>query len=72
MTDDHAYPFPGTSKNLPTRGLTKRELFAAMALQGLFASGEPMDYADRAGAAVHAADALIEALDRPSQGESKP
>jgi hypothetical protein len=45
-------------------GLTKRELFAAMAMQGLLATGEYWDdYADRTAAwAVKNADALLAEL----------
>jgi hypothetical protein len=49
-------------------GLTKRELFAAMAMQGLICKtnvrGEAGEYAD---AAVECADALIAALEREPQ-----
>jgi hypothetical protein len=48
-----------------TPGLTKRELFAALALQGICAYPDKergMSYEDMAGFAVEAADALLEAL----------
>lgn len=50
------------------QGLTKRELFAAMAMQGMFTnellSGSE-ENANIAKDAVSAADALIEALNKP-------
>lgn len=50
--------FPVCLEDYP--GLTKREFFAAMALQGLLASGKP-GY-DAEGQAVEMADLLILAL----------
>jgi hypothetical protein len=49
---------------LINHGLTKRELFAAMAMQGLLAARDVMedDLEDCAEAAVIAADALLAAL----------
>jgi hypothetical protein len=62
---DYVFPVPSSSEY----GLTKRELFAAMAMQGLVTNGninvngkriaEATEYAK---AAVAIADALIEAL----------
>lgn len=46
-------------------GLTKRELFAAMAMQGLLASDAPDDFVARW--AVSAADALLTALNAEPQ-----
>lgn len=48
-------------------GLTKRELFAAMAMQGLLADGEAMDVtiAQVALAAVQLSDALLAELAKP-------
>ena len=54
--DDKAYP----SANNP--GLTKREYFAAMALQGVIASQPYDDLNYSAGYAVYAADSLIKEL----------
>ena len=56
--------FPGSpDKYNPEFGLTKRELIAAMALQGLLANNNQEGYwGDFAGRAVKAADALIERL----------
>lgn len=50
-------------------GLTKRELFAAMAMQGLATQVE-CGYQDQvAGKALYLADALIKALGEKEQGE---
>ncbi len=58
--NDNALP---TTGNGPTDGLTKRELLAAMAMQGLLAwsnrENQPMDYAVDS---VRQADNLIAAL----------
>lgn len=58
IADDSAFPlhegaFPG---------LTKRELFAAMAMQGLAADPEPRGGMEAASVAVEWADALIAEL----------
>jgi len=60
--DNPAFPSPdGFGTNFP--GLTKREYFAAIALQGLLTkgTGTPEDYA---ACAVDAADALIAELNK--------
>lgn len=72
QTNDQDLVFPG----MISKGLTKRELFAAMAMQGLYASnglpassdadrdrGEIARYR-RAEEAVKAADALLSALEK--------
>lgn len=63
--DEAAYPrlqFDGLSVVMPEQwGLTKRELFAAMAMQGLCAEGDTFN----AKKAVECADALLAALDVP-------
>lgn len=47
------------------KGLTKREYFSAMAMQGLIAHGYNVhEYKDAATYAVNAADALITALNK--------
>jgi hypothetical protein len=60
------HSFAGTSITWPNlNGLTKREYFAAMAMQGLLArqsTGSTKDYAD---IAVNQADALITELNKP-------
>jgi hypothetical protein len=51
------------------QGLTKREFFAAMALQGLYANSDNNNTIDEdAMVAVKAADALIAALNQPKGG----
>ena len=67
-TDLPAFPIPGP---LFAIGLTKRELFAAMAMQGIAsnpnaATIEGPDVV--AGAAVEAADALLAELAKPKEG----
>jgi hypothetical protein len=58
---DMAYPCNGP--NAPAYGLTKRELFAAMAMQGMFTfSGPGVVFKEYAVDAVHAADALLKEL----------
>jgi hypothetical protein len=66
MTDDSGPAYP-CSQDL-YGGLTKREIFAAAALQGLLASG-PHDctYQELALDAVKNADALIAALQEPAK-----
>ena len=60
------YPIIGTAQDIKGLGLSKRELFAAMILQG-FASSEENTRGcyDLASAAVTQADALIEILNTP-------
>jgi hypothetical protein len=60
----NSFAFPSSpDKYEPEFGLTKRELIAAMALQGLLANSNQEGYwGDFAGRAVKAADALIERL----------
>lgn len=62
---DHAYPV-STVDGFTQHGLTKRELFAAMALQGLCASAEypQVSYEGSARTAVEQADALLAELER--------
>lgn len=45
-------------------GLTKREYFAAMAMQGMFASDPDVETESVVNGAVQAADALITALNK--------
>lgn len=58
----HAVPSDGM--HAPYDGLTKRELFAAMAMQGLFSHGAiaPCESAVAADYAVRAADYLLKEL----------
>lgn len=60
--ESRAYPDPAQSRQ---QGLTKRELFAAMAMQGMLArrqAWDDMGIKDFAGEAVDYADALLTAL----------
>lgn len=73
MGDDLAFPFvetaamQGESINF---GLTKRELFAAMAMQGFAANPSCSANGERHVAeAVQWADALLAALAQPKQGK---
>jgi hypothetical protein len=61
---DSAYPSNFVPERYnPEFGLTKRELFAAMAMQGMFANNTQEGYWNEfAKRAVDAADALIERL----------
>lgn len=67
---DRAFPvtIAREGKTVTGTGLTKRELFAAMAMQGLGAhpAGSAGQWPDLARDAVAAADALLAALDAPS------
>jgi hypothetical protein len=65
--NDPAYPMHGFNK-----GLTKRELIAAMAMQGLLATPGEYEHAKTiAQWAVDQADALIERLNaNPAEGAS--
>lgn len=67
MSDDSGSVFPGPFKVGP--GLTKRELFAALIIQGYYSSSRPLSFAtppDRcalASLACQQADALLAELD---------
>ena len=56
------------NNNYISTGLTKREYFAAMALQGLLANDSGL-ITSKARDAVKAADALIEELNKTKQNE---
>ena len=57
--------FPANNTETTDEGLTKREYFAAMALQGLLAHGWNVhEYKDAAIHATKASDALINALNK--------
>ena len=71
MTNSNHSAFPATEyyDERPiggSSGLTKRELFAAMALQGFIAANGQHQVRDAATAAVEYADALIKALSKES------
>jgi len=59
-----AFETPKTVWNRPQYGLTKREYFAAIALQGYLSTGEDATYDNYAEGAVNMADALIKALNK--------
>ena len=61
---------PGTQINILDYGLTKREYFAAMAMQGLMARENALRLhgSDASSIAVKRADALIDALNK-DEGE---
>lgn len=64
--DEYTTPDGYTTSNYFNLGLTKREIFAAMALQGLCA--DPESRRDSIpGTAVKLADALIEALNKEKE-----
>jgi len=56
--------FPTTSEGAAfgSQGLTKREYFAAMAMQGYLAGGSTESYESDAKSAVKQSDALLKAL----------
>jgi hypothetical protein len=70
MTDstNTAFPRAGNSDYPPQQGVSVREYFAALAMQGLLAStagtDQYPDYRDIGERAVHYADALIIALNK--------
>ncbi len=69
-TDLPAFPIPGP---LFATGLTKRELFAAMAMQGILANpcrqtSTSETYAEAAIDGVRYADALLAELAKPREG----
>ena len=67
-----AFYHPDGAIDLPNNGLTKREYFAAMALQGLLTDNEsPNSREEFAGYAVKFADALIEELSKTKTNEKK-
>lgn len=43
---DQAFPMPGSASNTPRLGLTKREYFAALAMQGMLAHNGTRDMPD--------------------------
>lgn len=69
MTDRNAYAFPmlDNNGNYVQYGVTIREQFAAMAMQGIISNGAEMRDENIAGAAVALADALIQALNKEEQ-----
>lgn len=59
-----AFETPKTLWNKPQYGLTKREYFAAMAMQGIVSTDLADTYENFAKASVMMADALIEQLNK--------
>jgi hypothetical protein len=67
-----AFPLISDEGYIINAGLTKREYFAAMALQGLLTDNEsPNSREEFAGYAVKFADALIEELSKTKTNEKK-
>lgn len=64
----HSYPGSTTDEG-NYDGLTKRELFAAMAMQGILSEGDWTNMQSVAHDAVIAADALITALNKEQDGK---
>ena len=65
MKDDPAFPVTwANDAAAPDLGLTKRELFAALAMQGLTAFGKYEEFEDFAHDAVKIADALLAELEK--------
>jgi hypothetical protein len=62
---DPAYPSHPVDNRLPHRGLSKRELFAAMAMQGILNQPGNHNELQTANDAVAYADALIKRLEKP-------
>ena len=70
--DDLAYPVYFHHENFENafhNGLSKRELFSAMILQGMHASTNGSVFESYVSMAVKEADALIEALNKKKGGE---
>jgi hypothetical protein len=66
--NEPAYPVPATEHTPPVYGLTIREYFAAMAMQGLLAGADVRERWDPhplANQSVLCADALIAELAKP-------
>jgi hypothetical protein len=57
------YPIIGAAQDIKSEGLTKRELFAAMAMQGILASGGSRGETTASLKAICYADSLIETLE---------
>lgn len=62
--DDYAYPPQKNGEFIIIGGLSKREYFAACALQGLCSSGFPIDKDMVSNDAIYIADKLIEELNK--------
>jgi hypothetical protein len=66
VTYPNAGAYPANNNETTDEGLTKREYFAAMAMQGILARGFNPDLFEKNGSeiAVNWADALINALNK--------
>jgi vacuolar-type H+-ATPase catalytic subunit A/Vma1 len=64
--NDSAFPVDSGEMGM-TEGLTKREYFAAMAMQGILSSSADRGTSAVAKNAVEFADALMEKLNQPKQ-----
>ena len=71
--NDSAFATPSSQYYQGEAGLTKREYFAALAMQGIIAQPDEaarlMDYSQRAEFSVNQADALIAALNAKGEGK---
>jgi hypothetical protein len=66
-TEPNNSAFPYVLEDEPAPGLTKREYFAAMALQGILAADlDHLDIDDKCIMAVNYANQLIRTLNNPS------
>lgn len=70
--DRPAYPASEETHTIGTHGMSKREIIAAMAMQGLIANGwfgkdasDTSLFKDRAERAIKHADELLKQLDKP-------
>lgn len=66
--DDPAFATSSTTRHSGTNGLTKREYFAAAAMQGLLANSKNLQVVIGESAVIMA-DALIKALNKPEEDE---
>ena len=60
--DEHEPAFP-SGVNVTYGGLTKKEFFTALALQGVLADGNPRNPDDVAARAIRCVEATLRALD---------
>ncbi len=64
-TNDAAFPCPETQDNVYQSGMTLREWFAGLAMQGLMSGPSvQMDAEEIAKSSVYTADALIDELNK--------
>ena len=64
---DYAFSSPPASGSLGVRGLTKREYFAGLAMQGNISASRDWTYTQEAEAAILSADALIAELNKEAE-----